>query len=153
MIKETIGVAICLTWFLTSSLGVNAVTPDNVTFETIREKSQAICDIQKETVECKIDLVLKEIGEEELSETIYKLAWCENRHREAGDCGDSGKSCGFLQFRQPTWELWKCEGDRFHLEDSVICGTKLINAGVGHLEAGWMNCWRKAQLPIIEKTI
>lgn len=107
------------------------------------------CNFSKPDILCRIKRTLSSIGENHLEDIIYRLAGCENGFKETG-CGDNGASCGFLQFQQPTWNEFDCDGSRLNLEDSVVCATKLINAGIGHTYGGWKRCWEIEKLPIIK---
>ena len=131
----------------------NAVTaPTNSSIDCKTEQGidcPYICDADMDTIKCRINKVLESIDEIGLSDIIYELAECENGFKETG-CGDNGASCGFLQFQQPTWQAFDCQGSRYNIEDSVRCGVKLIRKGIGHTTAGWKNCWRIKNLPIIK---
>ena len=137
-------------WLLNiADLNSLALAPqtDLVISGTAKENSLNTCNIKEDAIKCRINKVLEETNQIWMEEIIYKLAECENHLKEDG-CGDNGASCGFLQFQEPTWNAYKCEGSRFNLEDSVLCATKLINDGVGHTTWGWKNCWRIQNLPI-----
>jgi hypothetical protein len=71
---------------------------------------------------------------------IKDLISCESGGNE-NRCGDSGRSCGILQFRKPTYEIF-CSGDWLNSENQIKCAIKMIDMGLGEKEIGWMNCWR-----------
>lgn len=137
-------------WLINVVYNSEAKSPTISSFEfkTEQEKDLAECSVSDKSVECRIKLALNEIDEYSLFPIIYQLAECESNFSET-ICGDNSKSCGFLQFKLATFQQWNCKGSRFNLEDSVKCGVKLINAGVGHKESGWMNCWRMKQIVVL----
>lgn len=80
-----------------------------------------------------------------LSSLLIELIQCENHTYDPNRCGDKGTSCGILQFKKATFDLF-CEGDWKDNQDQIDCSVKMIKGGLGSKIIGWQNCWQKRNL-------
>ena len=80
----------------------------------------------------------------EKADLLIDLIKCESGF-DNNKCGDSGLSCGVLQYKQATFDYY-CEGVRSNPYDQIRCAIKMIDAGIGETSAGWFNCWRTMNL-------
>lgn len=78
------------------------------------------------------------IGEDDIF-IVQKLIECES----GGNpyiCGDKGTSCGILQFKKSTFNLY-CQGEWLNSQDQIRCALEMLNKSLGY---HW-TCYRKIQ--------
>lgn len=76
----------------------------------------------------------------EKADLLINLIDCESGFNN-DRCGDSGLSCGVLQYKQATFDFY-CKGDRINPKDQIDCALDMIDKGLGPTITGWYNCWR-----------
>ena len=87
-------------------------------------------------------LDIKELVWQKYPDWLRDLIQCESGWNN-NICGDNGTSCGILQYKKATFDLY-CQGEWFNPEDQIICATQMIGNGLG--KTHWTNCWIKMGL-------
>ncbi len=69
------------------------------------------------------------IGEKDII-LVQDMIICESGGR-TDVCGDHGTSCGILQFKKKTFDLY-CKGDWLNSQDQIKCAFDMIEKGLGN---------------------
>ena len=69
------------------------------------------------------------VGEKDIM-LVQEMIICESGGRTEV-CGDHGTSCGILQFKKATFDLY-CEGEWLNSQDQIKCAFEMLEKGLGN---------------------